>query len=122
MNRFVIVAVIKMCTKVILLTAAAGIVIGIIGRLNQWRTALQYSNAFFIAGSLLIIAGTASRLGAGEDWAAFQRIHAESLRDMSPGERANFIVQVSSPVSLLILGLLSGVLLIFLSWFVMRVF
>jgi hypothetical protein len=122
MKRLVIMAIIKMCGKAILLTVVAGIVIGAIGYMNKWHTSLAYSNAFFIAGCLAIVAGASSRLGAGQEWSNFQSLYAESFRDMSSSERANFIVNASSSVSMLILGLLSGILLILISVFVTKIF
>ncbi|MBL8062311.1 MAG: hypothetical protein JNK32_04785 [Anaerolineales bacterium] len=122
MKRLVIVAVIKIFGKVILLAGIAGIVVAVIGNLNKWHTSLEYGNAFFIAGSLLIIAGVSSRMAAGEDWDFFQRVYAESFRDMSVSERANFIVNASNSVGLLILGLLSGGLLILISVLVTKMF
>ena len=115
MKRLVIVTAIKICGEAILLTIVVGIVIAIIGNLNEWDTSVKYSNAFFIAGSLVIIAGASSRLGSGQDLNFFQRTYMESFRDMSPGERANFIVNASSSVRLIILGLVSGILLILIS-------
>ena len=122
MKRLVIMAIIKMCGEAVLLTISAGIVIGIIGYLNKWDTSLEYSNAFFIAGCLVIVAGTASKLGAGQDWISSQRLHAESFRDMSPSEQANSIVNASSSVRLVILGLLSGILLFLISALVTKLF
>ena len=122
MKRLAIMSMIKMCGEGILLTIFAGIVIGIIGNLNKWDTSLEYSNAFFIAGCLLIIAGTSSRLGAGQEWNYFQGLYAESFRDMSASERANLIVNASSSVRLVILGLLSGILLILISVLVTNLF
>jgi hypothetical protein len=118
MKRPVIIAVIKMCGEAVLLTILAGVVIGIIGNLNKWDNSIKYSDAFFIAGCLVIIAGFSSQLGAGQEWNNFQRIRAESFRDMSPGEQANYIVNTNSPVRLVILGLLSGVLLIIISTYI----
>jgi hypothetical protein len=115
MNRLLIGAIIKMCMKAILLTAVIAVGIGVIGYINQWNSAVAYSNAFFLAGCVVIVAGTASRLGAGQDWKNFQMLPAESFRDMSSGERARFIVAASSPLSLVILGVLSGILLILIS-------
>ena len=122
MKRLVIMAIIKMCGEAVLITIFAGIVIGIIGNLNKWDTSLKYSNAFFIAGCLVIIAGTLSRLGAGQEWNNFQLLYAESFRDMSPSEQSNFIVNASSSVRLVILGLLSGILLILISVLVTKLF
>jgi hypothetical protein len=113
-------AIIKMCGKAILLTTIAGIVIAVIGYVNKWDASLAYSNAFFIAGCLTIVAGLSSRLGASQQWRNFQSPYAESFRDMSNSERANFIVEASSSISLVILGLLSGGLLILISVFVIK--
>jgi hypothetical protein len=115
MKRLVMMTVLKMCGEAVLLTIFVGIVIGIIGNLNKWDAPHEYSNAFSIAGFLVIIAGASSRLGAGQEWSNSQRLFAESFRDMSPGERANFILDASSSARLVILGLLSGILLILIS-------
>ncbi len=122
MNRLLIQTILRMCGEAALIAIAAGIIVGIIGYLNQWDTALQYSNAFFIAGSLVIIAGLSTKMAAGQEWGLFQRAHTESFRNMSPSERASFIVDASSSVHLVILGLLSGILLILISMLVMQVF
>ena len=111
-----------MCGKAILFAIIAGIVIGVVGYIKKWDTSLAYSNAFFIAGCLAIIAGVSSRLGASQERSNFQLLYAESFRDMSSDERANFIIDASSSVSLVILGLLSGILLILVSVFVTEVF
>jgi hypothetical protein len=112
----------KMGGEAILLTIFAGIVIGIIGYLNKWDTPLKYSNGFFIAGCFFIIAGASSRLGAGQERNIFQELYAESFRDMSASERANFIVNASSSTRLVILGLLSGILLFIISFLVTKMF
>ena len=122
MKRLVIMVIIRMCGKAILLTIIAGTVIGVIGYIKKWNTSLAYSNAFFIAGCLAIIGGAFSRLAAGQEWNRFQLLSAESFRDMSSSERANFVVNTSSSVSLLVLGLLSGILLILISVFVTKMF
>jgi hypothetical protein len=122
MKRLVIMAIIKMCGKAILLTIIAGIVIGVIGYMRKWDTSLAYSNAFFIAGLLIIVAGASSRLAAGQEWNNFQLLNAESFRDMISSERASFIINASSSLSMVILGLLSGILLILISVFVMIMF
>ena len=115
MKRLVIKAIIKMCAKSIALTTFIGVVIGIIGYTNKWNSSIAYSNAFFIAGCLVIIAGASSRLGASQEWGNFQLLYAESFRDMSSDERANFIINASSSISTVILGVLSGILLILIS-------
>lgn len=114
--------IIKMCGKAILITMIVGSVIGAIGYIKKWDTSIAYSNAFFIAGCLVIVAGASSRLGAGREWNSFQSIYAESFRDMSSSERANAIINASSSVRLVILGFLSGILLIIISAFITKVF
>jgi len=122
MKRLVIMTVLKLGGEAVLLTMLAGIAIGIIGYLNQWDTSLKYSNAFFIAGCFLIIGGGFSRLNAGRERNAFQVIHAESFRHMSASEQANFIIDISSSLRLVALGLLSGILLFVISYFVTKLF
>jgi hypothetical protein len=115
MNRSILKAILKMCAKAILLALMIGIAIVVIGYLKNWSTSIAYSNAFFIAGSVLIVAGAFSRLGAGQDWHMFQSLSAESFRGMSSGERADFIVKVSTSYRVIILSILSGLLLILVS-------
>jgi len=122
MKRPVIIAVSKLCGEAVLITIFAGIIIGIIGNLKQWDTSIKYSNAFFIAGAFVIIGGLSSRMAASSEWNAFQRLDAESFRDMSPTERANFIVEASSSLRLVIVGLLSGISLILISSLVWELF
>jgi len=115
MKRLVIKAIIKMCAKSIALTTIIGFVIGIIGYINKWNSSIAYSNAFFVAGCLLIIAGTSSRYAAGQEWNNFQLFNADSFHEMSSSERAIFIINESSPIGLVIFGVLSGMSLILIS-------
>ena len=114
--------VIKMCGEVTLLTLLAGSGILIVGYLKKWDSSVAYSNAFFIVGCLAIIAGAASRLGAAQGSSSFQQLNVASLRNMSAGERAEFIINAASSVRLVILGLLGGILLILISVLVARLF
>jgi hypothetical protein len=122
MKRFVIMTIIKMCGKAVLLTIIVVIAIGVIGNLNKWDNSISYSNAFFIAGILVIVAGGMSRLAAGQQWNSYLLPQTESFRQMSSSERANFIVNVSSTFSLVILGVLTGIMLILISVFVTKIF
>ncbi len=115
MERLVIKAIIKMCVKAISLAVVIGVVIVIVGYINKWNSPIAYSNAFFLAGCLVIVAGTAARLGAGRELSNTPLIHAESFREMSNIERASFIIDTNSPVSLVILGVLTGILLMLIS-------
>lgn len=122
MKRLVILTVLKMFGEVILFSTIAVIVVGIIGYLNKWDTSLEYSDAFFVAGSVLIIGGALSRMAAGQEWGSYRSVHAESFNHMSSSERANFIINASSSLRLAILGLLSGMLLFIISWSVTKFF
>lgn len=115
MKQLVIKTIIHTCAKAIFLTTFIGIVIGIIGYLNNWSSLVEYSNAFFLAGCLVLVAGGLSRFAAGQQWGSFQLLSAESFRGMSSSERAEFIVNASSSMSALILGVLSGILLLLIS-------
>ena len=115
MKRVVISAIITMCVKVLVLTTVVGIVVAFIGNKNAWDTPMAYSNAFFIAGALVIIAGASSRLAASQERGAFLSVYAESFRHMSSSEKADYIVNISSSMSALILGVSSGILLIIIS-------
>ena len=122
MNRLIFTTVGKLCGEALLITALAAIAVGVLGNLNKWATSIKYSNAFFIAGALVIIGGLSSRMAASEDWITYRRIGGESFRDMSPTERANFIVEASSSLRLVIVGLLSGILLMIISSLVWEMF
>ncbi len=115
MNRPVVMAVIKLCGEAVLIALLAAIAIVIVGRWRNWDTSIQYSNALFIAGCLVFIGGGISRLAAGREYGYFQKFGSESFGDMSPSERANFIVEASSPLRLVIVGVLSGIFLFILS-------
>lgn len=108
-------AVIKMCGKAILLTAVIGAIIAMLGYVNKWHSSVAYSNAFFVAGCLMAIAGASSRYVSYQLSGRDRTIGAESFRNMSSGERAQFILDVSSPISTAILGVLTGVFLIVIS-------
>ncbi len=115
MNRTVMIAISKLFGEALLFTIVAILIVGVMGSLNKWETSTKYSNAFFIAGALVIIGGLSSRMAAGQDWDEFQRIDAPGFRGMSPTERANFIVEASSSLRLVIVALMSGILLIIIS-------
>ena len=115
MERLLVKAIIKIVAKSLALATLIGVPIGIFGYVKQWDSPITYSNAFFIAGGLMIIAGGMSRLTAGEDWSVFQLLSGESFRGMSSGERATFIINVSSQLSTVILGVLTGLLLMLVS-------
>jgi hypothetical protein len=114
MKRLVIKAIINMCAKSILFTVVIGVVIGVIGYTNKWSSSIAYSNAFFLTGCLMIIAGGLSRFAAQGTY-NLPLFSSESFRKMSSSERATFILDASSSMSIVILGLLTGILLILIA-------
>lgn len=122
MKRLLINTVLKMFGKAILISLLVGIVIAVIGSKGNWDTSIKYSNAFFIAGCIVIIGGASSRMGASQESNTFQLLSAESFRNMSSRERVDFIIDVSSSVSLVILCFLSGAILIIISVVVAKLF
>lgn len=115
MEPLLLKAILKTLAKALLLTAVIAGGIGIFGYLKHWDSNITYSNVFFLAGAVMIVLGAMSRQTAGQSWNTFQLISGETFRGMSTSERANFIIEASSSMSALILGLLSGIFLIILS-------
>jgi sulfite exporter TauE/SafE len=115
MRRLITQAIVKLCAKAALLTAAIGAIIALIGYANRWDSSVAYSNAFFVAGALMIIAGASSRYVAYQLNDRDRTIGAESFRHMSSGERAQFVLDVSSPMNTAIMGVLTGLFLILIS-------
>src|ERR1041384_1992601 len=115
MERSIIRAILIFCTESVILTALIGVGIGLLGYMRQWNSSVAYSDAFFLAGCMVIVAGGLSRLGAGQEWSIFQLFSAERFRDMNSGEGANLIINANSPVRLILVGALTGALLILIS-------
>jgi hypothetical protein len=120
MKRLIITTVITLCGKAVLITGIVAAVIGVLGYVKEWDTALAYSNAFFLAGCLVIAASGLSRLNAGQEWNVFRSLYAESFRDKTVTERANYILNESSSAGFVLLGFLSGLMLILISALVLK--
>ena len=114
-------SIFNMGRKVVALTTMIGIVIGIIGFFNKWNSSVAYSNAFFLAGCLLIIAGGFSSYAASQEIRVYQRIPSNAFRGMSSRERAHYVVDTSSSISAFIFGTSSGIILIFISAILMYI-
>ncbi len=118
-----LITILKLCGIAALLAVVIGIIVVIIGNVNGWKTALEYSNAFFIAGFFVIAGGLASRLGANQD-ANQARLSssAEGMRDKSMSERIGTIANARGSTNLVIICILSGVYLMLVSELVAKVF
>jgi len=115
MKRLVIKAIIKMCARSILLAAIVGVIIGIVGYTSKWNSPIAYSNAFFLAACLVIAGGVFSRFAVRSESDYRQLLNAESFRGMSGTERANLIIEATSSVRHVILGVLTGMWLVLIS-------
>lgn len=115
MDRQTLASVSRMGREAAGVCVLAAIGVAVMGYIRQWNTAIEYSDAFFIAGSLVIIAGASSRVAAGASWDIHQRFHAESMQGQGLGEQINSVVSASSPWRLVILGFVSGVALMVVS-------
>ncbi|CAG0926328.1 hypothetical protein TFLX_00003 [Thermoflexales bacterium] len=59
-------AFIKICGVALLAAIAVGVTIILIGLLSKWTTSVEFSNAFFITGSLAIIIGVSFVIGGNQ--------------------------------------------------------
>lgn len=100
--------IINLLAEAFLLTVGIGLIIFIFGRLGRWGSPVAYSNAFFLAGLLVFVAGVISRLSAGQGMFNFPSLTAESYKQMDSSERIRFIINTNSPLRLVILGILTG--------------
>lgn len=95
-----------------------------IGLIAGWKTGAQYSNAFFISGSILATIGLLSVLGNYRARSNFGIQYSQSSGDMALAERTKlWLADVTQGYNALIVLALSGALLIGLSvlvakWFV----
>jgi len=122
MKRRIILEILKVCGEALLFTLVAVIIVFMIGYLKHWDTSRRYSDAFFIAGCLVIIGGAMSRYAAGQEWGLFQRIEGEGSGSRNPGEQASQVVKMSSSFRLVFIGFLGGALLFCISALVTKLF
>jgi hypothetical protein len=102
--------------KIILWTVALGVIASGCGWILGWRTALQFGNAFFILGGILIGIGTLSVAGGFMLRGKYPLNVAQSAGALSQTERTDQNVSnASSTYSTLILFTLSGVIMILFS-------
>lgn len=93
------------------LTLLVSVIVVIIGVLYGWKTPVQYSNGFFVAGAPAIVLGTFSIAGGFQQRASFPLTYAETASQASLSERAQRMVadinqRYGMMVSLMAVGLL----------------
>ena len=115
MKTSVAMAIARVVGKAVLFTIAVALVVGIIGYLYKWDSSRTYSDAFLVAGVLVVLGSVSSQMGMAQDWHYSQQIFSESFRTMSSADRAHYVINVSKSPGLASLGLMSGFLLIAIS-------
>jgi hypothetical protein len=109
-------SIIRIFAKITLVTIALGALAFGIGWVIGWRTSLQYSNAFFIIGAILIGIGTLSVAGGFMLRGNYRLNYAQSAGVLTNSERTDQNVSnVSSTYSTLIIFALSGIIFIIFS-------
>jgi ABC-type glycerol-3-phosphate transport system permease component len=114
MKRLIIRAAIKIGVKSIVFTTIIGAVIGVIGYIKKWDSPVTYSNAFFLAGCVVLIAALSSRYAAMRS-SHSPSFHTTSYHEMNSQEQEDYISSMSSSLSTVIFGVMSGLLLILIS-------
>lgn len=105
------------------ITAAAGILTTLIGIISGWKTSTQFSNGFFICGSAVGLLGLLTVLGSYRSRANFGIQYSQSTSDMNLSERAKLWVKdLNQGYNALIVGVVSGALLIGISVLVDKLF
>ena len=107
----------RLLIKASLIFLAAGSLVVILGLVREWKTSLEFSNGFFLAGALLLFIGLISFQGYSRG-----SMDAPAAR-MDPAERAALSAEdASRGKNLMILLGISSLPLFLLSFLVARLF
>ena len=103
--------ILRLVGKILGATAVISLVIVLVGILLRWNDPVKFSNGFFAAGAVVIIAGLFSVTGGFIQRSTFGVLYAESAGQASSPERAQRMVadmtqRYGSFLQLLITGLL----------------
>jgi len=77
----------KLAGIVFIFTLAISLIVLIIGMVVQWKEPVQYSNAFFAAGAILIVLGFLSISGGFAQRGNFNMTYAETAGNANITER-----------------------------------
>jgi len=77
----------KLAGVVFIFTLAISLIVLIIGFIVQWKEPVQYSNAFFAAGAILIVLGFLSISGGFAQRGNFNMTYAETAGNANITER-----------------------------------
>lgn len=101
----------RLLGKILGVTAVISLVVFLLGYFLKWNGPVPYSNAFFWAGSLMIVMGVLSVAGGFQQRANFGITYAESAGDANLAERgqrmaADITQRYGALLSLTIIGIL----------------
>jgi hypothetical protein len=102
--------------KILGATAILSLIILLTGYFLKWNTPIQYSNAFFWAGAIVIVLGVLSVGGGFAQRANFAITYAESTGDANIAERnQRMAADITQRYGSMLSMLLTGILLIVVS-------
>src|SRR5512138_2031704 len=104
MKRTISAVILKLGGEAVLLAIVGALVVGLLGRLGRWDTSLQYADAFFIAGCLLIVAGTASKLARSQDTPAFQWLETSAFHDLNANQQEGYVSDMGHSLRVVVVG------------------
>ena len=114
---------IRSLVKSLIISGIISVILVLVGLLLSWKTAIQFSNAFFWAGAILIVFGVLSIFGGYGMRSNFGVVYSQSSGDMNILERTKqWIADTEQSYSIYILLLISGGILMLLSVLIGEVF
>ena len=109
--------------KSLIICGIVSILLVVMGLLLKWKSTIQFSNAFFWAGAILVIFGVLSIFGGYGMRSNFGVIYSQSAGDMNILERTKqWIADTEQSYSIYILLLFSGVVLMLISVLIGEIF
>lgn len=109
--------------KSLIISGIISVILVVAGLLLSWKTAIQFSNAFFWAGAILIVFGVLSIFGGYGMRSNFGVVYSQSAGDMNILERTKqWITDTEKSYSIYILLLISGGILMLLSVLIGEIF
>lgn len=109
--------------KSLIICGIVSILLVLVGLLLKWKSTIQFSNAFFWAGAILVVFGVLSIFGGYGMRSNFGVIYSQSAGDMNIVERTKqWIADTEQSYSIYILLLFSGVVLMLLSVLIGEIF
>lgn len=109
--------------KSLIICGVVSILLVVVGLLLKWKNSIQFSNAFFWAGAILVVFGVLSIFGGYGMRSNFGVIYSQSAGDMNILERTKqWIADTEQSYSIYILLLFSGVVLMLISVLIGEIF